>query len=67
MAKQNSGFSYKGEIGYEDGRFYITEIKKDSENTYDLSQKLIEYVGRTVTVTGKEELDIAPIDSDEGN
>lgn len=61
MAKQNSGFSFKGEIGYEDGRFYITETKKDSEETYDLSAKIIEYVGKTVSVNVKEEFDIAPI------
>lgn len=64
MAKQNSGFSYKGELEYEDGRFYITEIKKESEDTYDLSAKLIEYVGRTVTITGKEELEILPVSED---
>ena len=61
MAKQNSGFSFKGEIGYEDGRFYITEIKKDSEETYDLSAKFIEYVGKTLSVNAKEEFDIAPV------
>lgn len=62
MAKQNSGFSFKGEIGYEDGRFYITEIKKDSEEkTFDLSAKLIEYVGKTVSVNVKEEFEIEPI------
>lgn len=62
MAKQNSGFTFKGELGYDDGRFYITEIKKESEETYDLSAQLIEYVGRTLSVTGKEELEIAPIE-----
>ncbi|MEK4025497.1 YonK family protein [Sporosarcina sp. FSL W7-1283] len=62
MAKQNSGFSYKGEIGYDDGRFYVTEIKKDSEETYDLSAMLINYVGRTITINGKEELEINPIE-----
>lgn len=64
MAKQSSGFSFKGEIGYDDGRFYITEIKKDSEETFDLSAKLIEYVGRTLTLNGKEELDIAPVNEE---
>ena len=64
MAKQSSGFSFKGEIEYDDGRFYITEIKKDSEETYDLSAKLIEYVGRTLSLNGKEELDITPVDED---
>ena len=60
MAKQNSGFSFKGKIGYEDGRFYITEVKKDSEETYDLSAKFIEYIGKVLTVNGKEEFDIEP-------
>lgn len=61
MAKKNSGFSFKGELGYEDGRFYITEVKKDSEDTYDLSKELIEFVGKTLSVTGKEEFDIEPV------
>jgi len=64
MAKKNSGFSFKGELGYDDGRFYITEIKKDSEDTYDLSKELIEYVGKTLSISGKEELDIAPVDGE---
>lgn len=61
MAKQNSGFSFKGELGYDDGRFYITEIKKDSEETFDLTAKMIEYVGKTLSITAKEELEISPI------
>lgn len=62
MAKKNSGFSFKGEIGYEDGRFFVTEIKKDSEDTYDLSAVLIEYVGHTLSISGKEENDIHPVE-----
>lgn len=62
MAKKNSGFSFKGTLGYEDGRFYITEVKKDSEDTYDMSAELISYVGRTLAITGKEDVDIQPIE-----
>ena len=62
MAKKNSGFSFKGEITYEEGRFYITEVKKDSEDTYDLTTELLEYVGKTLSISGKEEIDIAPIE-----
>ncbi|WP_144509950.1 YonK family protein [Bacillus sp. FJAT-22090] len=61
MAKENSGFSFKGELGYDDGRFYITEIKKDSEETFDLTAKMTQYVGRTLSISGKEELDIEPV------
>ena len=62
MAKKKSGFALKGELNYEDGRFFITEIKKDSEDTYDLTNELASYVERTISITVGEEVEIEPVE-----
>ena len=63
MAKKKSGFALKGELTYEDGRFFVVEIKKESEDTYDLTNELASYVDRTISITVGEEVEIEPVDN----
>lgn len=62
MAKKKSGFALKGEVTFEDGRIFVTEIKKDSEETYDFTKELELYEGRTISITVAEEVELDPVE-----
>ncbi|MCL1696274.1 YonK family protein [Lysinibacillus sp. BPa_S21] len=62
MAKENKGFGFNGKLKFEDGKYYITETVKGVESTYDFSAKLDEFLGNHVSVSGKLETSIDPIE-----
>lgn len=62
MAKENKGFGFNGALEFVNGKYLITETVKGVESTYDLSAKLDEFVGNNVSISGKLETAIEPIE-----
>lgn len=64
MAKRTLATSLKGvlDIDFDLGTAIVTELTKDSEQTYDLFKILDEYNGEHVSISIKQDDDIAPID-----
>ena len=64
MAKKVHSVGVKGklEISFDEGVAHITEITKESELTYDFFEILNEFNGKTVSITIKEEQDLAPLE-----
>lgn len=62
MAKRVNSASFKGllEIDWQTGKLEITEVTKESEDTYNIGDVLNEFNGKTVTFTIKEEEAIEP-------
>lgn len=59
MAKRVLSTQLKGSFDLDS--MEITEVTKDSEKTYNFLEILQEYAGKTITVSIKEENEIAPI------
>lgn len=62
MAKENKGFGFNSELTFEDGKYFITETVKGVEYKYDFSAKLDEFLNNHVSVGGKLETSIDPIE-----
>lgn len=64
MAKRTNSAQLKGklDIDWSLGELVITESTKDGEYEYSLSKLLEEFNGKTVTLSIREEDQIAPID-----
>ena len=62
MAKKTTATNVKGILDIQEG--VITEITKDAENVYSLSEILNEYDGKTVTFSLKEEQEL-PVKEEE--
>lgn len=64
MAKRTNSAQLKGklEIDWSLGELIITESTKDGDFEYSLAKLLEEFNGKTVTLSIKEEDQIAPID-----
>lgn len=62
MGKKTTSSNVKGVLDIEND--LITEITKDNEIEYSLSELLAEYDGKHVTITIKEEKEL-PVKSDE--
>lgn len=62
MAKRNETFNFSGELFTEEGKYYIREVVKGEENTYDLTKELDALVGLTIGISAKTEKSIDPID-----
>lgn len=64
MAKRTNSAQLKGklDIDWSLGELVITESTKDGEFEYSLSKLLEEFNGKNVTLSIKEEDQIAPID-----
>lgn len=57
MAKKTTATNVKGILDIQEDT--ITEITKDAENVYSLSEILNEYDGKSVTISIKEEQELA--------
>lgn len=57
MAKKTTATNVKGILDIQDDT--ITEITKDAENVYSLSEILNEYDGKQITLGIKEEQELA--------
>jgi predicted RNA-binding protein len=62
MAKRTNSFSSKGELNLSQG--VIFEVKKESVDTIPFFDILKEFDGKTVSITIKEEVEIASTDDD---
>ena len=64
MAKRVNSAQLKGilDISFDEGTGTVTEIVKDVENVYNLFELLEEFNSKHITISIKEENDIAPVE-----
>jgi hypothetical protein len=68
MAKYTGSLGFKGLVTQIDDHFYIVEERKVNKDLtvlerFDLTDQLLQYVGKQITLTIKEDEELEPMDS----